>query len=410
MTPRKAPRNIQSLREIAEREALTSVPDISHFSAEELKQLVHELHVHQIELKMQNEEVQRMWIQAEEAQERYQDLFLSAPIAYLIADEKGTVLEANIQAAIMLGLPENRLQGASLNQFMEVDEWNNFLQCYRNITGNGITDCEIGFAPRHKEPFYAHLQIKQVAGGAQRRTRIAISDITERHRLDQAKDEFISLVSHELRTPLTVVLGSLKTAIASGISVEDTRALISNAINGGESMDNIIQNLLELSRAQANRLALSLHDLDIRQAIKTAVEQVRVRYPGHDYQVSLPSYVPHVLADPIRVERILYNLLENAAKYSPAGSKIKLDLSRTDSFLVVSVTDHGHGIPKERQAELFEPFKRLANKSESGGLGLGLVVCKRLVEAQGGKIWVESVEGKGSTFSFTLKLNSAAAH
>ena len=110
-------------------------------------------------------------------------------------------------------------------------------------------------------------------------------DITERAKLDRAKDEFISLVSHELRTPLTVMLGSLKTAVSPGMTADDVSALIDNAIEGGESMETIINNLLELSRAQADRLALATRTLDIPGEVKRVVEKVRVHYPGHFYSV-----------------------------------------------------------------------------------------------------------------------------
>jgi signal transduction histidine kinase len=117
----------------------------------------------------------------------------------------------------------------------------------------------------------------------------------------------------------------------------------------------------------------------------------------------LPAGLPPVTADTVRIERILYNLVENAAKYSPAGSEITVSVRDEQSRVLVSVADSGMGIPAERQHELFEPFARLVSQSEhSKGLGLGLVVCKRLVEAHGGRIWVESAVGKGTTFNFTL--------
>ena len=112
---------------------------------------------------------------------------------------------------------------------------------------------------------------------------------------------------------------------------------------------------------------------------------------------------PEINGDPIRLERILYNLVDNAAKYSPPESEIKIKIERGETGIAVSVSDKGIGMPEDRISELFEPFKRLVDQSEHAkGLGLGLVVCKRLVEAHGGKIWAESDAGKGSTFYFTL--------
>jgi signal transduction histidine kinase len=244
-----------------------------------------------------------------------------------------------------------------------------------------------------------------VPNGTQGGSVITLVDITERKKLDRAKDEFISMVSHELRTPLTVILGSLKTALSPHLSPSDARLLIENAIDGSQSMSAIIDNLLELSRAQANRLKLDTSSLDLKHVLKSVVEKVHLRYPNFCYSVAIPPSIPAVTADPVRIERILYNLIENAAKYSPAGTEIAINIREKQKALCISVVDKGPGIPRDKQTEIFEPFKRLATEDQAKGLGLGLVVCKRLVEAHGGEIWVESEAGKGCTFAFTLPVN-----
>jgi signal transduction histidine kinase len=200
-------------------------------------------------------------------------------------------------------------------------------------------------------------------------------------------------------------MGSLKTAASAGIAPGDVRSLIDNAIDGGESMAAIINNLLELSRAQAGRLELSAKSVDISALLRRTVETARLNYPDFSYTVLIPPSIPALNADPVRLERILYNLIENAAKYSPAASEIVTSIKVLENKLVVSVADKGMGIPKERQQELFEPFARIVTQAEHAkGLGLGLVVCKRLVEAHGGAIWVESEKGMGSTFFFSLPI------
>jgi PAS domain S-box-containing protein len=230
-----------------------------------------------------------------------------------------------------------------------------------------------------------------------------VANVTERKKLEQAKDEFVSLVSHELRTPLTIVLGSLKTSKTPAMSPEDVRYLIDNAIEGGESMAIIIDNLLELSRAQANRLVLARRSICVQDIARDVAGKMVSHYPDHKYHVEIFGEVPPVNIDPVRIERILFNLIENAAKYSPSNSQIDIAIEAGEGCLTVAVKDRGMGMPAERIPELFEPFTRLLTHAEhTKGLGLGLVVCKRLVEAHGGKIWVESELGKGSTFYFTL--------
>jgi PAS domain S-box-containing protein len=230
-------------------------------------------------------------------------------------------------------------------------------------------------------------------------------DITERKKAEQLKDEFIGLVSHELRTPMTVISGSLRTALSEGISPEDKLILLENAIDGADSLSAILENLLELSRYQAGRLQIHREKINFPDITRSIIEKLKARNEGHRYLIDFPDNLSLVQADPIRVERILYNLLENAAKYSPEGSEIKVFAREDNGLVITGVADNGIGISPEDLLKLFELFERLERGTIRQGLGLGLVVCKRLVEAQGGKIWVESKLDKGSTFYFTLPID-----
>jgi PAS domain S-box-containing protein len=230
-------------------------------------------------------------------------------------------------------------------------------------------------------------------------------DITERKKAEQMKDEFIGLVSHELRTPMTVIKGSLRTAVSREISPEDKEILLENAIDGADSLSAILENLLELSRHQAGRLQLHTEAVSIPDIARGVAERLRPRADNRTFLVEFPDKLPKVQADPLRVERIIYNLLENAIKYSPDKSVINITAHKERKMVVTAVTDQGIGIAPREQGKLFELFERLDKGASSRGLGLGLVVCKRLVEAQGGKIGVESEPGKGSTFTFTLPMS-----
>jgi PAS domain S-box-containing protein len=231
-------------------------------------------------------------------------------------------------------------------------------------------------------------------------------DITERRKLDQLKDEFIGLVSHELRTPLTVIGGCLSTVLTewNRLSSGDVQQLLKDALLEGDSLSHLIENLLELSRAQAQQLALYLEPIDIKTLIRETVSKIKRQVTAHRFVTSIPNVLQSINADPLRVGRILYNLLDNAAKYSPPGTQIKVSARAEPERLVIGVTDKGRGLSASEQARIFGPFQRLENSrpDQARGAGLGLMVCKRLVEAHGGEIWVESIKGKGSTFFFTL--------
>jgi PAS domain S-box-containing protein len=234
-----------------------------------------------------------------------------------------------------------------------------------------------------------------------------VEDVTEHKRIDRAKDEFIGLVSHELRNPLTVIMGSVQTALTPELSAQEIRFLLENAAEGGRSMEQIITNLLELSRYQANKLKLAREDIDLKAVSQKVIDQVKLVHPMHRYVLEMADPAPRVVGDPVRIERILYNLVDNAAKYSAPESPVRIRVERKEKEASISILDRGIGIPDSRIVELFEPFQRLVEQSESTkGLGLGLVVCKRLVEAHGGSISVKSIEGHGSTFTFTLPLQA----
>jgi PAS domain S-box-containing protein len=231
-------------------------------------------------------------------------------------------------------------------------------------------------------------------------------DITERKKSEQLKDEFIGLVSHELKTPITVIMGAIDTAMTEGITKEESFQLMTDAASSAEALAGIVDNLLELSRSQANRLVIRKEPIDVGETATKVVQRLAGTTSKHKLIVKIPDDLPMVKADRVRTERILHNLVENAIKYSPKGGNITVSVKRHKDQLVAAVKDHGIGITAEDRERLFKPFERLDMSPRISGVGLGLIVCQRLVEAHGGKIWVESEPGQGATFCFTLPLDA----
>jgi PAS domain S-box-containing protein len=231
-------------------------------------------------------------------------------------------------------------------------------------------------------------------------------DITERKQVEQLKDEIIGLASHELRTPLTVISGCLSTVLTEWerLPSGEVQQLLRDAALESEALSHLIENLLELARFQAQQLALYEELTDFGALVTETVNKIKRQAPSQQFSIAIPDKLPSVHADPLRLERILYNLLENATKYSPPGSRIKVSARAEPERLVISVSDKGRGLSPSEQARLFSPFERLedSRSERMRGAGLGLMVCRRLVEAHGGEIWIESKKGKGSTFLFTL--------
>lgn len=261
---------------------------------------------------------------------------------------------------------------------------------------------------------YVQSSVSKVKGkdGSTIGTLAAIRDITGRTELDHLKDEFIGLVSHELRTPLTVIIGGLETALSKNsiIDEDERNGILKDAFCEAELLAHILENLLELSRTQAKRLLLFPEPVIVKKLAKDIVNKFKGQ-SAHRFILDFPGEILPVEADALRVKRILYNLIQNAVKYSPDGSKVKIFARQKPDCIVVGVRDQGKGISAEDQLRIFHSFQRLG-LDQSGrvrGSGLGLMVCLRLVEAHGGRIWVESKPGKGATFYFTLPLASFEA-
>ena len=231
-------------------------------------------------------------------------------------------------------------------------------------------------------------------------------------KVNQLKDEFIGLVSHELRTPLTVILGALSTVITEEekLSRRELKQLVGDAYSEAENLSDILANLLELARAQANRLQINEEPVNISEIINTVLAKMKQQTMSHHLSINCDDSIT-VNADRVRLQRILHNLLDNAIKYSAPGTEISVFARQDHNEVLIGIKDMGIGIPSEQQGKLFEPFQRLEpQNNKATGTGLGLVVCRRLVEAHRGRMWMESQPGEGSTFYFTLPMTDIGSY
>jgi signal transduction histidine kinase len=230
-----------------------------------------------------------------------------------------------------------------------------------------------------------------------------VINLSEQKKLEQLKDDFIGMVSHELRTPLTSIIGSVNMVRGAGsrLTARDVRQLLDDAASSAEDLSDTLTNLLELSRVKAERLILHPEMVNIKTILRSVAKKFRSRSADHRFVLNLPKGNIVIAADPLRLEHILHNLLENAIKYSPRGGSINISLEQDKDEYVFGITDSGIGISIVNQQKLFAPFQRLED-IKTAGIGLGLLVCRRLVEAHHGRIWVDSKPGKGSTFYFTI--------
>jgi two-component system KDP operon response regulator KdpE len=221
--------------------------------------------------------------------------------------------------------------------------------------------------------------------------------------------EFTRAIAHELKTPLTSLLAS-SDLLASEIDTEPLQTLARNIRQGASNLDSRINELLDLVRGEVGMLELKLEMVDLAQILKDVADSMKpvALKRGQSLDLSLPPELPVVRADPTRLQQIVTNLLDNAFKFTPPDGNIRMGARRKDNNVIIEVRDTGRGMSKDEQQTLFQPHQFPKGES-SEGLGLGLALCKMLVELHGGKIWVKSSVGRGSTFGFSLPLESAGS-
>jgi hypothetical protein len=221
---------------------------------------------------------------------------------------------------------------------------------------------------------------------------------------DRLKDEFIAIVSHELRTPLTSVYGAAMTLEGHQLDEERQRALLEIISTEAARLSRLLDDILWVSRLDSGRARPFITRVAPLPLTADVVDATRTHLPnGLSLELLHDAQPPEVAADPDKLRQVLVNLIENAVKYTSEG-RIEVRLDRIDGRVRFSVRDEGPGIPPSQQERIFEKFYRLdPNMTQGvGGTGLGLYICRELIDAMEGEIWVESVPGEGSTFSFEL--------
>ena len=223
--------------------------------------------------------------------------------------------------------------------------------------------------------------------------------------LDTMRTELLANVSHELRTPLAAIKGFASSLLQKDIQFdEETRQSFIQTIDSeSDRLAHMIEGLLLMSKIEAGvyKARKEIYDMtEIVGAIKDRLYNIAIK---HHLRIALPATLPQISVDGPRIGEVITNLVENAVKYSPDGSEIAIGFEMQDDQLVTHVQDHGTGIPAEYQPMVFDRFNQLTSKNgQRKGSGLGLCICRGIVESHGGRIWVESQPGQGTRFNFTL--------
>ncbi len=315
------------------------------------------------------------------------------------------VLFSNPSFASILGLGSPPQPGSGLVEVMRQTE---LIEAVRKVlAGEPRVESEIVTGTLRQHFFAATVAAVHTtqANGAV----VVLHDITDLRKLERVRRDFVANVSHEFRTPLTAIQGFSETLLGGAMNDSQHRErFLGIILEHARRLARLTDDLLMLSKMDADRLELEIRRLPVEQLVAGCVETAQPRATEKDLRLSvnLGKNLPDIAGDRRRLTEVLQNLLDNAIQYTPGGGQIMVSAEAKDAEVVITVSDTGIGIPQVDQSRIFERFYRVdvARSREVGGTGLGLSIAKHLMEAHGGRLWVESEVGSGSQFHFSVPL------
>jgi PAS domain S-box-containing protein len=325
-----------------------------------------------------------------------------------LVDADGVLQLWNPAAVAITGIPADEVLGRPVEEV--IPRWEALAQA---LTIGSAPAASIGPATtlpvefRDRELWLSIAGVRSADG-----TVYAFRDRTEEQRLEELKADFIATVSHELRTPIAAVHGAAKTLERDDVDfTDDLRGrLLSIISDQSERLAHLVNNILLTSQVDADRLVLASEQVEVSDVARRVIEAVRTYAPDEiSIELVAPSELAPVSTDRDKLRQVLANLVGNAVKYSQGTGHVGVRLESSRGHIRIAVRDEGVGIPRDEQERIFEKFYRLPSMTRAvGGTGLGLYICRELVRSMGGRIWVESNEGIGSTFFVELPHSSTS--
>ena len=404
----------QALRRRAEAlaaERAGGTPENREVLPPEAARVLHELRVHQIELEMQNEELRRTQEDLEVSRERYFDLYDLAPVGYFTLSEQGLILEANLTAAKLLGTARGSLVGQPLSRFILPADQDIYYLRRKTLLDSGIPQAwELRVLKKDAAPFWVRVEATTASGpGGTPVWRAVVSDITESKQAERILKttntelrEFAYALTHDLQEPLRMVVNftQLLAEEKAGKLGADGDRYISYSVEGALRIEALLRSLLnywEITERGGNRLSR----VDCNHVLSEALLSLRAAIQQSGAAVTSDP-LPTIVADETMLTQLFQNLVGNSIKYRGAAPPlINISAARIVEGWIFSVSDNGVGIDPADAEFVFGMFKRLHGK-EISGTGIGLALCKKVVERHGGRIWVESEPGRGAVFKFTI--------
>jgi two-component system phosphate regulon sensor histidine kinase PhoR len=310
----------------------------------------------------------------------------------LASDERGRIVTANPAARLLLGYDETGSM-PNLESLFRVKAAREVVDA--TLRGEAVQDRELDLGGRlllvNSRPL--------PTGGAV----LVLHDVTELRRLEKVRRDFVANVSHELKTPLTSISGYAETLLSENPDEGTRRIFLRTILTNAQRIQSLVDDQLDLSRIESGETPPRLVRAPAASLVRGAVEPLRLQVEarGVTLDIDLPPDLPSVMADRAHTERVLANLVTNAARATERGGRITVSAAQRGEHVSITVADTGCGIPAEYVRRIFEPFVQVPGVP-AGGAGLGLAISRRLVEAQGGQMTVQSEVGVGSSFTFSV--------
>jgi two-component system, chemotaxis family, sensor kinase Cph1 len=403
------------------RETLKSRPSpMEKMPVEDVRKLVEELQIHQVKLELQNEELRSMQRELEQSRKKYSDLYDFAPVGYLTIDEEGRIVEANLTAAKQLGTERSILIGKPFNLYAAENYREELHLHLRKVfkTQQPHT-CVIKLDGKSRINCYVQLDSTYLLDSdGENLTRTTMTDISDRKKAEEKLkalagrleisnmelEQFAFIASHDLQEPLRKILafGDLLVRKSLDKLNEEGKEYLTRMQNSTKRMQQLIRDLLKYARVAAHTEPQDT--VDLREAVMEVISDLELKIERFGANVEVFE-LPAVKGEKSQIRQLFQNLIANALKFhGEEQPHIKIYSRLTDHDCRIFVEDNGIGFDEKYLDRMFAPFQRLHGKSAYEGTGMGLAICRKIVERHGGSITAKSKPGEGSTFIITLPL------
>jgi PAS domain S-box-containing protein len=356
------------------------------------------------------------------------EVILHAPLGVARVGPDYRVIDANPRMGTLLHAPEQIMVGSLVAEYLSPEETTRVLEQFKPLDAGAVDNVE-GDSPVRRadgSEVWLHWSVTAVRsrGGKLEYYLAMFEDITSKHeaeetaaanlagleRLNQLKSEFVSMVSHEFRTALVGIQGFSEILMDESTGADEVKGLAGDIFSDAQRLNRMINEMLDLDRMEAGKIRLQPKPVDINSLVREVVDRARASSDKHSLRVELDQALPIINADRDRLIQVISNLVSNAVKYSPDGGDVTISTAAENGQVHVAVKDEGVGIPPEFVDRLFGRYERFESNrtSQVVGTGLGLAISRQIIELHGGRIWVESKVGFGSTFQFTVPMKAPA--